>query len=570
MIRAVVWRGAYELAVLLVVAVVLMVPVHRAFVRHVDVARTLPDGRVELAADLPPGEVLTLWRFHDRWQVPLGEVRVEEVGASGAVATYDPAALRWPMGRHGRVIAQEGRLLTLDVGRELGFAPGDRVTLFDGRRPVGAMRLEEVGLGRSKGRGGPPSAVGLGASEYTVRTQVTIGADDPRATALQAALLAALVGAWLGVVVGLRRWPLEVLGAALRRVPVPRRLGWALEIAAIGAIGGLLVPTVSALVVDRAAAWLALDPPGASRLVRPWLDWTVGAGVAAAGAVSLVTGERPMVALRRALWWDRSLVARLPPQGRPLALWTLHLVVAWAFAKTLWGFLKANLREALALGWPEAPRDPGLLEALAWPLTHLPSFPSASAAFEVAKYALWSLTILGCLLGYGHSVLAPLWGGNKIRSLDFTVPGWVTSALCYPLLGPALWQLLPSRPGPDPLVTGGLVATVAMVTGLWLNLLYTASIWSMGTRFGVMVDKGLVDRAFHGVVRHPSYTLEAAMFVVLDLVGLTTWREWLSVSSWFLLYWMRSEREDDYMAASNPDYPDYQRRVRWKFLPGIW
>ncbi|MCA9571307.1 MAG: hypothetical protein KC656_25885, partial [Myxococcales bacterium] len=367
-----------------------------------------------------------------------------------------------------------------------------------------------------------------------------------------------------------RRWPLDVLGERLRRLPRPPAwVGRAAAAVVGGLVLGTLGPSVAGLVVDRAAAFLRIPPLGALQAVNPWLGLTAAIGVL--GMLQVARRRDPIRAVREAVSWHRSLVAHLPPQGRSVARWALHLLIAWAFASTLYGFLQANLAQALAAGWPGAPeRFRTFAHALLYAATHLPRFDSVTTFFEVAKYVLWSATIVGCLVGYLHTIASPLWRGSKLEHVDFTIPGWVTNALCYPLLGPAIWTLLPERPGLDPLVVGGLPHALAMVTGFWLNLLYTLSIWSMGTRFGVMVDKGLVDHGFYAVVRHPSYALESVMFVVLDIAGLTTWRQWWAVSSWFLLYWMRSEREDDFMGEVNPDYAPYRQRVPYKYVPGIW
>jgi protein-S-isoprenylcysteine O-methyltransferase Ste14 len=191
-------------------------------------------------------------------------------------------------------------------------------------------------------------------------------------------------------------------------------------------------------------------------------------------------------------------------------------------------------------------------------------------AFLLAKYFIFSATIVGCLFGYGHSILGYLWG-KKIHNLDFTLMGWATNALCYgPLLGFILWKMVPPYVAADPGVTTGPLYYMAMVMGLLLNLFYMLTIWNMGKMFGVMTDKGVRTSAFYSVVRHPSYTLEAAMLVVLSLGGLATAVNWLAVSTWIVIYCIRSEREDNFMSNSNPDYLTYKANTPFKFIPGVY
>ncbi len=88
--------------------------------------------------------------------------------------------------------------------------------------------------------------------------------------------------------------------------------------------------------------------------------------------------------------------------------------------------------------------------------------------------------------------------------------------------------------------------------------------------FGVMADKGVRTTLFYGVVRHPSYTLEPMMFCLLHAPGLSGPLPFLAVSSYFFKYWLRSERDDQFMGIANPDYRDYREKVPYKFIPGLY
>ncbi len=288
----------------------------------------------------------------------------------------------------------------------------------------------------------------------------------------------------------------------------------------------------------------------------------------------LITRQRsPVLA-----FWDQF---RYRPRGYPelgwlnrrLIIWLLHLVIAYAFASTLHSFLIGNMSALARLGWPEANLSfanlNGAFHGLVHVLTHRPQVASIEEGFEIARYALWSITIVGCLIGYGHSIVGVLWG-KHIRNLDFTVMGWVTNAACYPLLGVVIWQMMPPLAGSDPVVTQGPLYYLMLVTELMLNIFYTSSIWNLGKRFGVMTDKGVCSTGWYSVIRHPNYTLEALMFVMLELRGATGLPQGAAIGMFILLYYLRSEREDDFMTNSNPDYVSYKEKTPYKFIPGIY
>ncbi len=550
-------RDAYELLLVLVCGWLLALPLHRSRLEHRNLIRTLgPDAALVRGDGLVVGEELPAYRFHAGWQVPIGTLRVERtVGGDALLVPAGP--MRWPIGRHGRIVTEDAGTVVLDVGSELGLAPGRNLGVYEERRWLGDVRLTEVGPGRSQARitfSADRPLAGLPVTEFTVMTQVVIRREPPAVLAAEVALGLGPALAWLFARLRTGSSPLAALGTRLReRAPgIPAALRWA-DVPAAAILVGAFAPSAAALIVARATSAARAIVPAAVEvdpwpLLAPWVGVTTAlAGVAAAG-YRWRTGRSPLAPIAAVTAWERSPIAALPDRLRPPVNWALHLIVAWAFASTLGGFLTANLAEARA---------------------QLAGATSIPGWFEVAKLSLWSFTIVGCLLGYAHTILGPLFG-KQIRHLDFTLAGWVTNAACYPLLGLAMARLVGGRCGPDPVVSGGFVGGFLLVLGLLANLGYTAAIWSMGTRFGVMTGKGLVDRGFFAVVRHPCYTLEAVMFLLLEAPGYTSAPEWLAGLSIAWLYWLRSEREDAFLAATDPEHADYRARVPDRYVPGLW
>jgi protein-S-isoprenylcysteine O-methyltransferase Ste14 len=551
-------RDAYELLLALVLGWLLLFPVHRSTLEHRNLTHTIDaDTALVRGEGLTVGQELPAYRFHGGWQVPIGTLRVEHrIGQDAVLRPAGP--MRWPIGRHGRIVTEEAGVVVVDVGSELGLEVGRNLGVYADRRWLGDVTLTEVGAGRSTARirfAPDRPLAGLPVTEFTVMTQVVVRRETPLTLAAQVALGFGPAVAWALVRLRTGASPFAALGTALRA----RAPGWVaaarwLEVPAAGLLVGAFAPSALALLVSKGSsalhrAWPVVPAVDPWPLFEPWTEVALAAATGAAGAWALATGRSPLVAIRSALAWERSPVARVPERWRPAVNWALHLFVVWAFASTLGGFLVANLaaaREQLAQGPP-----------------------SLEGAFEVAKLALWSITIVGCILGYAHTVLGPLFG-KQVHHLDFTLAGWVTNAACYPLLGLAMARLVGPRSGLDPVVCGGFGGGLLLVLGMLTNVAYTASIWNMGPRFGVMTDKGLVSSGFFGVVRHPSYTLEALMFLLVEAPGYTSWREWLAGLSVAWLYWLRSEREDAFMGASNPDYAPYRHRVPDRYVPGLW
>jgi protein-S-isoprenylcysteine O-methyltransferase Ste14 len=247
---------------------------------------------------------------------------------------------------------------------------------------------------------------------------------------------------------------------------------------------------------------------------------------------------------------ENTFLYRLP-MNRRLLISLLYVIIVFAFGKTLYGFLTGNLnviKNLLSVNSDTLPLE---------------------SYFSIVRYAIWSAAIVGCMFGYGYSVFAPLWN-RHIHNLDFTIAGWVTTSVCYPFMGFVLVALAPPLYGHNFMPSGGPWPVFVLSVELLLNILYTASILNLGTKFGVMTDKGLVSSGFYGVVRHPGYTLEVGMFLCMSLHALSSPNNWLAAMLFFVVpYYLRSEREDHFMTVSNPDFALYKQTVPYKYVPGV-
>lgn len=283
--------------------------------------------------------------------------------------------------------------------------------------------------------------------------------------------------------------------------------------------------------------------------------------------------------LERRIVWDFRVQRTL--------VWLLNLVVLWVFVGVLVSLLTSNVNQALdylapnsvALTFsPVTLGSPASLISWVKDTSHNIALIRQSGAaaltvdqvLAVLRFVFQAVALLGGLWGYVHS-LVWVFHYTKIRNIDFTPLGWIANSLCYPaLLGALFWLSVPYPYGQVPNVANGPLFYALQGLDLLFNVLYAASMWSMGKRFGVMVDKGLVDTGFFEVVRHPIYTLEALVLFFGAARSLTSPGVWVGATLFLVLYWFRSERDDVFMTASNPDYLAYRERVPYKFLRGFW
>ena len=85
----------------------------------------------------------------------------------------------------------------------------------------------------------------------------------------------------------------------------------------------------------------------------------------------------------------------------------------------------------------------------------------------------------------------------------------------------------------------------------------------------VQENQQLIDTGLYGIVRHPMYTATLLMFLSMPIVLGSAWAL-LVFGVYPVLIIRRILNEEQVLAAGLPGYADYQQRVRWRLIPGIW
>lgn len=548
-------RVGFEIAIVLFVALALLAPLEAAQTRHLNVVQTIDTTHALIAGDttgLKTGDDVPLYRLNSGWKAPILHATVEEVRDDSALIAVDLATMSYPLGRTGTVSVNESGVASVSLGEEHGITEATLLNIFRDRTLLGEVEI--TALGETSSTISIPAGIdevdGLVASEYTVATQAAF-ATNSALHFFETLVIGAVLALYALVFVRTKRSPFMVIGERLQRMRFPKSLAfWSINVLAsvpfiwfVGTMPLFLLAYLASIFAPLFGTTIFLYPN-----VYAMLPYVYGIGAMCYFGYLGYTRRSPILAFWRLISYKGTSPVTKVSFLRGLWLWALHLIIVYAFASTLWGFLMGNLGAAAAIGFPAR---------------------TLEANFEYLKFIIWSLTIVGVLIGYGYSVFSILWG-KYIRNLDFTIVGWLTNGFCYPLFGVVIWQMTPSFVGLDPIVTMGPLLFLCLFLGLFFNLLYMLSIFNLGILFDLMTDKGVRTSGFYSVIRHPNYTLEACMFFATELVALSTGMHWLALSMFFFLYWIRSEREDNFMQYSNPKYREYQKMTPYKFLPGIY
>lgn len=135
---------------------------------------------------------------------------------------------------------------------------------------------------------------------------------------------------------------------------------------------------------------------------------------------------------------------------------------------------------------------------------------------------------------------------------------------------PLRWQLLAWSAALLPLAMKGQSQNSLAWVGLLLQmaglLVVLWGLWTLGLAFGIApADRGLVMRGPYRLVRHPIYAGEFLSNSGFLLAHIAPW----NLLIWSLIaltFWLRIWQEEHVLG----NYVDYEKRVRWRLLPGVW
>lgn len=173
---------------------------------------------------------------------------------------------------------------------------------------------------------------------------------------------------------------------------------------------------------------------------------------------------------------------------------------------------------------------------------------------------------------FGYSVEYPLFK-NQVRSVEPTLLGWIVTLLCYPpfyeITGKYLFWSANSA-GYLP----ALVATYSMRIGALVFLaIYLWATLALGTRCSNLTNRGIVSWGPYAYVRHPAYICKTLGWWLTSLPYLVDHGQYLlvilSLIGWTTIYFLRAITEERHL-IQDPDYQEYCKVVRWRFIPFVF
>ncbi len=123
------------------------------------------------------------------------------------------------------------------------------------------------------------------------------------------------------------------------------------------------------------------------------------------------------------------------------------------------------------------------------------------------------------------------------------------------------WVVLPGW------VSWAAAAVFLLAYALYAEVL-RENVWLSRT---VEVQEGqrVVDTGLYGIVRHPMYAVTLLLFLAMPLV-LGSPISFVIMLCYPAILVRRIRNEEEVLARGLPGYTDYQKKVKYRLLPGIW
>ncbi|MGV8152455.1 MAG: methyltransferase family protein [Candidatus Nanoarchaeia archaeon] len=157
---------------------------------------------------------------------------------------------------------------------------------------------------------------------------------------------------------------------------------------------------------------------------------------------------------------------------------------------------------------------------------------------------------------------------NKVRSVEPTVLGWAVALVCYPPFN-SLFNGYTGWYANDFADFGaGWITFGARIFFILLLGIYVSATIALGAKSSNLTNRGIVTRGPYKYIRHPAYISKnlAWWITVIPVMNIFSF---LSMLSWSVIYYLRAITEERHL-IKDPDYQEYCKKVKYRFIPGIY
>ena len=250
---------------------------------------------------------------------------------------------------------------------------------------------------------------------------------------------------------------------------------------------------------------------------------------------------------------------RITPLSKQQHTTVLFLLVKFIYLPMMIEFIVANWGLMQGKIWLLR----GTTPLLTFRYFNLVIFPLLIDVLFLAECALYA---------FGYAFESPRLK-SRVKSVEPTVLGWVVALCCYPPFNGFVnnyvsWYTTDAPDFPSEPVTFVVRAVV-----LACFVIYFWGALSLGAKCSNLTNRGVVMTGAFSLVRHPAYAAKNLAWWLGLLPALANREKTvpvlLSMAFWSFIYFLRAITEERHL-MTDPDYQDYCKKVRYRFIPGVY
>jgi protein-S-isoprenylcysteine O-methyltransferase Ste14 len=233
----------------------------------------------------------------------------------------------------------------------------------------------------------------------------------------------------------------------------------------------------------------------------------------------------------------------------------LYFVMKFFYLTLMWSFLYGNVATL-------SEQFGRTIDATTEP------FQAQVTLYLRAINTIFVIDVLVFLFGYMFEVK----GKSIVRSVEGTALGWAVALMCYPPFVGVFADYLPFRiPEVSLFFNSHAVTSALLIVSALLFAIYGWSSIALGMRASNLTNRGIVSRGPYRVVRHPAYISKNLVWLIMSIPAMVAgdFGAVFTIAIWFGLYFMRALTEERHLLA-DPDYVEYCKKVRYRFIPGVY
>lgn len=205
------------------------------------------------------------------------------------------------------------------------------------------------------------------------------------------------------------------------------------------------------------------------------------------------------------------------------------------------------------------------------------SFQSLQRGFLILDfntvYQIWFNAIFlidGAIFAFGY-LFASEWLGSKVKSVDPTMLGWVAALSTYPPFNSVTGTLIPMIKQPFAMLSAelGVIQFLSFLV-LACHTFFVVASLNLGTRASNLTSRGVVSWGLYGYIRHPAYTFKLTAWFIEGILYASNLVYFVGWAGFACIYALRAWTEERHLASTDPEYAEYQKRVKWKFIPRVY